>query len=1237
MWTSIKLKLLEYKAKNDLPLVFMRVIVFLSIILCMTSLSFGNYTSNNPKYDSFNRAIEYDADFKCSLVASVAVTIPLFLDITLDAIYFPTVDRHLFERFMFAISIVIIAVVPLSKISSHDDHNAQAYIATNNIQNVILFYCSIAICYKIYPHVWTALRVNFVLALWCFIQIWGCFFFNSTGEAALVSLYTYSTILYFCNFIFLVLTAVTSYEIYKHIIRRKEEAGFMYLSGNDTLVLLFLYGPLFYSILLYIWIVIIRDVPVLTTRKALDLTITTYLTCFLTVIMVVIPARIVRFEVIDVQHALETKKSIARHVYNEMRTPLNLVVLGLELLSSTIKSISTVASIEFEQSKSYQPLSNGGNGFSNRRHSEVFTTDEFSSNSNNSGSMSLQNMRPGNQKTMDHLKVFQFNQVIGKAEEAYEIMEDVMISCGHTVEILNDMLQFENLENNGICLELQPFSILPFIGQIAKPFMAMANRKGLRMKIVDKMILGSGQVVDNFASGVEDNENNWRGSGSGGGGPSVMPVNDSTDHHTKGLLDVPSQAKSNGVPDAEQQSHILGNLLEDGKSATSDMKCVCIDAVKIAQILRNFLANALKYTDIGSVNIVVKLVQPRGNTTKLFRNNAMGRFQRSWYALTGALISTGSFVPRLIKGNKVPSAVLPTTIELGSGVSPDGDTHYQCSDTNNENCQVRYVNGDSEMGLTDSRRVKGLKFHRNLHGTMVRISVTDTGSGVSHENIKQLFGDVVELNAAEIQGGGESGFGLKIAKGILNLHGGSVGVSSNGIDKGSTFFIEIPLYELQESSECYPVVDSHGLISVVENKPKHSSHSEDHVEPDKESDNKKYACDNGFGLVSGVCVSSCDRASMESEVEKEGLNISKDESLGNTGSGALLNVPVLKKRAPGEGPSIWDRLCTAVECVLDFCIVPPYHIEMLDSNGDVLLSDYDCQDMIPPSSFLQSQEDSISNRVGWNVNSSASAAADTSGNSSRLGLRNGSVISLNYICANNIKSYGAPSNRANNMNDHFIYNMSSPVNNASNVAVPSAVSGDNGIVHKLRRILIVDPSMVCRRVLGKVLISMDRNLIIDEADDGRACVELVYQHRRQMLSEVLDMEGVEGEEVHVDDYYDVIILDSLVCTLSGSDTSLELRKGAEVRIIRDNSASSCLMQPFTGCAYKGLVVGLSGSADKRDFDALFKAGADSVITKPLDTRLLLDILKKYERGVLVSDFHDGHAASRTTSGRTIPL
>ena len=75
----------------------------------------------------------------------------------------------------------------------------------------------------------------------------------------------------------------------------------------------------------------------------------------------------------------------------------------------------------------------------------------------------------------------------------------------------------------------------------------------------------------------------------------------------------------------------------------------------------------------------------------------------------------------------------------------------------------------------------------------LRVEVQDSGPGISPTNQRRLFGELVQFNAKTLQGGGGSGLGLWISKRIIDLHGGSIGVVSEGEGKGSTFYFTIPL------------------------------------------------------------------------------------------------------------------------------------------------------------------------------------------------------------------------------------------------------------------------------------------------------------------------------------------------------------------------------------------------------------------------------------------------------------
>jgi two-component system, sensor histidine kinase len=73
------------------------------------------------------------------------------------------------------------------------------------------------------------------------------------------------------------------------------------------------------------------------------------------------------------------------------------------------------------------------------------------------------------------------------------------------------------------------------------------------------------------------------------------------------------------------------------------------------------------------------------------------------------------------------------------------------------------------------------------------ITVRDTGPGLSPEQQQQMFREGVQFNANELQAGGGSGLGLWISREIVKKHNGVIGVTSEGLGKGSTFSVAIPV------------------------------------------------------------------------------------------------------------------------------------------------------------------------------------------------------------------------------------------------------------------------------------------------------------------------------------------------------------------------------------------------------------------------------------------------------------
>jgi PAS domain S-box-containing protein len=77
--------------------------------------------------------------------------------------------------------------------------------------------------------------------------------------------------------------------------------------------------------------------------------------------------------------------------------------------------------------------------------------------------------------------------------------------------------------------------------------------------------------------------------------------------------------------------------------------------------------------------------------------------------------------------------------------------------------------------------------------TEVQVSVIDTGEGIAPEFLPYIFDRFQQGDASTTRRHGGLGLGLAIVKQLVELHGGNVRVQSDGLGKGATFSVHLPL------------------------------------------------------------------------------------------------------------------------------------------------------------------------------------------------------------------------------------------------------------------------------------------------------------------------------------------------------------------------------------------------------------------------------------------------------------
>jgi PAS domain S-box-containing protein len=103
-------------------------------------------------------------------------------------------------------------------------------------------------------------------------------------------------------------------------------------------------------------------------------------------------------------------------------------------------------------------------------------------------------------------------------------------------------------------------------------------------------------------------------------------------------------------------------------------------------------------------------------------------------------------------------------------------------------------------------------------GERCTIDVTDTGVGIAPEKAVAVFTMFGQVNPTLQAAKGGLGIGLAVVRRLVELHGGSITVRSDGLGKGATFTVTLPRLEHVDpltNAGAWPGADSHELARLT--------------------------------------------------------------------------------------------------------------------------------------------------------------------------------------------------------------------------------------------------------------------------------------------------------------------------------------------------------------------------------------------------------------------------------------
>ncbi|MEM7590291.1 MAG: ATP-binding protein [Cyanobacteria bacterium P01_A01_bin.83] len=184
---------------------------------------------------------------------------------------------------------------------------------------------------------------------------------------------------------------------------------------------------------------------------------------------------------------------------------------------------------------------------------------------------------------------------------------------------------------------------------------------------------------------------------------------------------------------------------------------VLADAAKFKQVLINIISNAVKFTDYGSITITIEV-------QSLTHNRELQTEPNNHQYL----------LPPVAKYQDH----IPVETQLRKQVSTDKETTTS----------------------TSYGKFKSQEQTLNSHPQAI-ITVVDTGMGIEPSQQHKLFNPFVMIDGSTTRKFGGTGLGLAISRNLMELMQGSISLSSEGIGKGTTVTIAIPIAETTINSE----------------------------------------------------------------------------------------------------------------------------------------------------------------------------------------------------------------------------------------------------------------------------------------------------------------------------------------------------------------------------------------------------------------------------------------------------
>ena len=265
-----------------------------------------------------------------------------------------------------------------------------------------------------------------------------------------------------------------------------------------------------------------------------------------------------------------------------------------------------------------------------------------------------------------------------------------------------------------------------------------------------------------------------------------------------GRGDLSQRAETDGPTEIRELAHSFNVMAEGLEEAERQRRNLTAD---VAHELRTPLSNIQGYLEA----IKDGLVDPTPETIDTIHGQALHLSRLVEDLRVLAQVEAGALqlqlsstrVEELLQSSV--EAVRPRADAKGINLSLDVDASLPTLDL--DTTRISQVIGNLlENAITHTPEGGSVTVSAHNAGDTIEVAVSDTGSGISSEDLPRLFDRFYRADPSRDRSTGGAGLGLTIARRLAEAHGGTIGAESE-IGHGSRFTVRLPARQSESSSD----------------------------------------------------------------------------------------------------------------------------------------------------------------------------------------------------------------------------------------------------------------------------------------------------------------------------------------------------------------------------------------------------------------------------------------------------